>query len=85
LALADVDGVDRHALFDRLGGQAIINCSPVERIHFKFGRHERLNRWAKLDKTIGGLTADVSGWDGPGRSKVDAANRKAWANPIPVA
>ncbi|HDZ21536.1 hypothetical protein LCGC14_0124110 [marine sediment metagenome] len=70
--------------FRVVDGQAILKCSPVTRIHFKYGLEDRLNRWAKLGKTINGFTADVSKWKWVRAVVVDAENRKAWTNPIPV-
>jgi len=70
--------------FRVVDGQAIVKCSPVKRIHIKYGLQERRNRWAKLGKTINGFMADVSKWKWARAVVVDAENRKAWTNPIPV-
>ncbi len=69
--------------FRVVDGQAIIKCSPVARIHFKYLK-DRLNCWAKLDETITGHKADVSHWPWVRAVVVDGYGRKAWTNPIPV-
>ena len=70
--------------FRVVDGQAIVKCSPVKRIHIKYGLEERRSRWAKLGKTVNGFTADVSKWQWVRAVVVDAENCKAWTNPIPV-